>query len=63
MLVGCCLEVDIRIRRCTNKRGIEKKHTHDSRLILDFDISLFMSRMWIVLKAFESRILIENFVL
>jgi len=27
MLVGCCLEVDIRIRRYTNKRGIEQ-NTH-----------------------------------
>ena len=56
---GCCLEVDVRIRRCTNKRGIEKNNIHGSRLIFDFDISLFLS-MWIILKAFESRVFIEN---
>jgi len=49
MLVICCLEVYIRIRRYTNKRGMEQTHIHDSRLILDFDISLFMSKMWIPL--------------
>ena len=49
MLVECCLEVDIRIRIHTNKRGIEQKENDHSKLSVNLQTLLSMIIIWITI--------------